>query len=162
MTGQHLNQNSNHTRANHAHRFIFADSQKSRTNNDVGTSIYRFLNKSSQILRTMLPVSIKLNHIVVSMINGISSRCLKTNCKATVNRHINNIAVDTLADRKRSIMRSIINNNKIKLRRNMPKLGNGVFYTLFFIICRNSNKSSWTKGHANPFSLCKLNMQILL
>ena len=101
----------------------------------------------------MLPVSIKLNHIVISMIDSISSRGLKSNCKTTVNWHVNNIAADILADRKRAVMRSIINNYKIKPRRDLPKLDYGVFYALFLIICRNGNKGFWTIGHANPFSL---------
>ena len=101
----------------------------------------------------MLPVSIKLDHIVVSMINGISSRCLKTNCKATVNWHVNNIAANIFTDRERTVMRSVINNYKIELRRDLPKLDYGVFYALFLIICRNGNKSFWTIGHANPFSI---------
>mgnify|MGYP004564208141 CR=1 FL=1 len=156
MAGQHLNQNSNHTRTNHAHRFIFANSQKPRTDNDIGTSIYSFPNKSSQILRTMLPISIKLDHVVISMIDGISSRGLETNCKTTVNWHINNIAADILADRKRAVMRSVINNYIIELRRDLPKLDYGVFYALFLVICRNGNKSSWTIRHAIPFSLFKI------
>ena len=101
----------------------------------------------------MLPVSIKLDHIVVSMIDSISSRGLKSNSQTTINRHVNNIAADILADRKRAIVRSIINNYKIELRRDLPKLDNGVFYALFLIICRNGNKGSWTMGHANPFSM---------
>ena len=101
----------------------------------------------------MLPVSIKLDHIVVSMVNGISSCSLKSNSQATINRHVNNIAVDILTDRKRAVVRSVINNYKIELWRDLPKLDNGVFYALFLIICRNGNKGSWTIGHANPFSL---------
>lgn len=53
-------------------------------------------------------------------------------------------------------MRSVINNYKIKPRRDLPKLDYGVFYALFLIICRNGNKGFWTIGHANPFSLILL------
>ena len=86
------------------------------------------------------------------MINGISSCGLKTNCKATVNWHINNIAADILRDRKRAVMRSVINNYKIKHRSGLPKLDNSVFYAFLLVICRNGNKGSWTIGRAIPFS----------
>lgn len=100
----------------------------------------------------MLPISIKLDHIVVSMINCVLSRNLETNCKAAVNWHVNNIAADILTDRKRAVMRSVINNYKIELRRYLPNLEYGVFYALLLVICRNGNKDSWTIGHAIPFS----------
>ena len=50
-------------------------------------------------------------------------------------------------------MRSVINNYKIELRRDLSKLNYSVFYALFLIICRNGNNGSWTMGHANPFSM---------
>ena len=89
----------------------------------------------------MLSVGIKLNHIVVAMIDGISSRSLKTNSQTTINWHGNNVTVQRSTYLTRSIPRPIINNNEIKLRRNSPKLCNSIFNTLFFIVCRNCNKS---------------------
>ena len=86
------------------------------------------------------------------MVNGISSCSLKTNCEATVNWHVDNIAADILADRKRAVMRSVINNYIIEPRSDLPQLDYGVFYALFLVICRNGNKGSWTIGHAIPFS----------
>ena len=58
-------------------------------------------------------------------------------------------------------MRPVINNYKIELRRDLPKLDYGVFYALFLIICWNGNKSSWTISHANPFSISKFHIMIL-
>ena len=140
MTGQHLNQNSNHARTNHTHRFIFANSQKPRTDNNVGTSIYRLLNKSSQILRTMLSVGIKLDHIVISMVDSISSCSLKTNRKATVDRHCNDTTAQQITYFSRSVMRTVIDDNEVKLWGNRAEFSYCVFNAFLFVICWDCNK----------------------
>lgn len=45
----------------------------------------------------MLPIGIKLDHIVVSMIDGIPGRGLKTNSQTTVNWHINHSTMELVA-----------------------------------------------------------------
>ena len=89
----------------------------------------------------MLAVGIKLNHAVVAMVDSISSRSLKTNSQTTINWHGDNVAVQRTTNFARSVARPVINNNKVKFRRNSPKLCNSIFNTLFFIVCRNCNKS---------------------
>ncbi len=56
------------------------------------------INKDLYIFRTMLAVSIKLNHIVISMINRITRSRLKPNGQTTVNGHINDVTTKILAD----------------------------------------------------------------
>ena len=53
----------------------------------------------SNIFGTVLTVGVKLDHIFITMINRISRRRLETNCQATINRHVNNIAVKLIANR---------------------------------------------------------------
>ena len=89
----------------------------------------------------MLSVSIKLDHIVVTLIDGISSGSLKTNCQTTINWHGNNVTVQRTTYFACTIARPIINNHEVKFRCDSSKLSNGIFNTLFFIICRNCNKS---------------------
>ena len=68
----------------------------------------------------MLPIGVKLNHIVIVTVNSVASGGLKTNCEPTIDRHINDIAANILANGKRAIMGPVINDNKIELRRNLP------------------------------------------
>ena len=68
----------------------------------------------------MLPIGVKLNHIVIVTVDSVASGGLKTNCKPTIDRHINDIAAKILTNRKCAIMGPVINDNKIKLRRNLP------------------------------------------
>lgn len=68
----------------------------------------------------MLAVSIKLDHIVVVMVDGISSRSLKAHSQTTIDWHANDVAAKFLTDGKRAIVRPIVNNNKIKAWRNLP------------------------------------------
>lgn len=88
----------------------------------------------------MLPVGIKLDHIVVSMINGISSRCLKTNCKATVDRHRDDITTQQITYFSRSVAGTIIDDNEIKLWSNRTEFFYCAFNALLFVISRNRNK----------------------
>lgn len=45
----------------------------------------------------MLTISIKLNHIVITMVDGIPGRGLKTNSQTTVNWHINHSTMKLVA-----------------------------------------------------------------
>lgn len=45
----------------------------------------------------MLPISIELNHTVITMIDGIPGRGLETNSQATVNWHINHSTMELVA-----------------------------------------------------------------
>ena len=100
----------------------------------------------------MLAVSIKLNHIVISMINCITRSRLKSNSQTTINGHINNVTIKVLADRQCSISRSIIDDDKIKLRCNLPEFTYGISNAILFVVSRYSNKSSSWIRQNEPFS----------
>ena len=100
----------------------------------------------------MLAVSIKLNHIVISMINRITRSRLKPNSQSAINGHINNVTTKVLADSQCSISRPIIDDYKIKLRCNLPEFAYGISNAILFVVSGYSNKSSSCIRQNKPFS----------
>lgn len=64
----------------------------------------------------MLSIRIELNHVVVIILQRITSCCLKSNRQATVNKHINYIASQTHTKFESAIPRAVVNDDKVKLR----------------------------------------------
>ena len=88
----------------------------------------------------MLTICVKLHSISVTISGRIAHAGLKSAGKSEIHRKVKNTASQFLADLKRMICTSVIDDQIIILRTVFLQIRHHVRYVLFFIICWNNDQ----------------------
>ena len=89
-----------------------------------------------QILRTVLSVSIELDRILISVLVGIFKSRLKCPRQSQIDRKVQQIISISLADRRRLIARSVIDDHIIILRKISSQMVHNPLYIFGFVVRR--------------------------
>ena len=86
-----------------------------------------------------LPITIKLNGIVIPVLQCIAVTGLHRTANSEIDRKIQYVQAFFLADRKRIVLRAVIDDHIVKLRCILNDIPHSVLYALFLIVSRNNN-----------------------